>query len=166
MKTKWITFLLLLILACSGLAACEGAALTSSDPNVSGVQAYATLEYVHAVQTSTAQAQYAAEWRATAQAGATQDVLKAAYVAARAVDCPDAVRIPESRPGLAYTDRWGLIQTYYLDKQLISQMGTQIISINGQELQLAKRAIHERKGKMSIPLLVTGGLQKDRPDRW
>ncbi len=83
MKTQWITFLLFLILACSGLAACAGESLGSSDPNVSGVQAYATLEYVHAVQTSTAQAQYAAEWRTTVQAASTQDALKAAYVAAQ-----------------------------------------------------------------------------------
>jgi hypothetical protein len=83
MKIQWITFLLLLILPCFGLAACEGASLSSSDPNVSGVQAYATLEFVHAVQTSTAQARYAIEWRTTVQAASTQDALKAAYVAAQ-----------------------------------------------------------------------------------
>ncbi len=77
--------------------------------------------------------------------------------AAQAVDCPDAVRIPESRPGLAYTDRWGLIQTYYLDKQLMTQKRIQTI-LNGQEYQLADRAMHETEGKMSIPLLVSWGI--------
>ena len=38
--------------------------------------------------------------------------------AARAMGCPEAVRIPESRPGLACTDRWGLVQTFYLDKRM------------------------------------------------
>ena len=84
MKIKWFTISLLLILAGFSLTACEDASAINSDPNVSGVQAHATLEYVQAVQTSTAQAQYAAEWRATLQAAATQDTLKAAYVAAQA----------------------------------------------------------------------------------
>ena len=77
--------------------------------------------------------------------------------AARAVGCPDAVRIPESRPGLAYTDRWGLVQTFYLDKRLFAQIGPQT-GLNEQEVQLAQRAIHEAGGKMSIPLLVSWGI--------
>ena len=79
------------------------------------------------------------------------------YEAARAVGCPEAVRIPESRPGLACTDRWGLVQTFYLDKRLFSQAGPQI-GLNQQEVQLAQRAMHEAGGKMSIPLLVSWGL--------
>jgi hypothetical protein len=50
------------------------------------VQARATLEFVQAVQTSTAQAQYAAEWQTTVQAAATQDALHAVYVAAQATN--------------------------------------------------------------------------------
>ncbi len=83
MKNQKICFLAFIFLIGLGLASCEDTALTSSDPNVSGVQAHATLEYVNAVQTSTAQAQYAAQWRATVQAASTQDSLKAAYVAAQ-----------------------------------------------------------------------------------
>jgi hypothetical protein len=79
------------------------------------------------------------------------------FEAARAVSCPDAVRIPESRPGLAYTDRWGLVQTFYLDKRLFAQVGPQT-GLNEQEVQLAQRAIHEADGKMSIPLLVSWGI--------
>jgi hypothetical protein len=77
--------------------------------------------------------------------------------AARAVGCPDAVHIPENRPGLAYTDRWGLVQTFYLDKSLFTLMNLQT-GINPQAIRLAERAIHEAGGKMSIPLLVSWGL--------
>jgi hypothetical protein len=83
MKNKRILLLVFIVLVGLTLAACEDVSLSSSDPNVSSVQAYATLEYVHAVQTSTAQAQYAAQWQATLRAAATQDTLKAAYVAAQ-----------------------------------------------------------------------------------
>lgn len=86
MKTHKLLFPFLLLLAGWVLTACDDAALSGADPNVSGVQARATLEFVQAVQTSTAQAQYAAEWQATAQAAATQDALQAAYVAAQATD--------------------------------------------------------------------------------
>lgn len=84
MKNQWFILLFFLVLAGLALSACEDASASSSDPNVSGVQAHATLEFVQAVQTSTAQAQYAAEWQVTVQAAATQDTLKAAYVAAQA----------------------------------------------------------------------------------
>jgi hypothetical protein len=77
--------------------------------------------------------------------------------AARAVGCPDAVHIPENRPGLAYTDRWGLVQTFYLEKSLFAQEGPHA-GITPQAVLLAQRAIHEAGGKMSIPLLVSWGL--------
>jgi hypothetical protein len=84
MKPQRLPLLVLLFLTGSVLAACEDAAPSSSDPNVSSVQAHATLEFVHAVQTSTAQVQFASQWRITVQAAATQDALKSAYVAAQA----------------------------------------------------------------------------------
>lgn len=77
--------------------------------------------------------------------------------AARAMGCPEAVRIPESRPGLACTDRWGLVQTFYLDKCMFTQSDTKTV-LNHQELQLTQRALNEANGKMSIPLLVSWGL--------
>ncbi len=79
--------------------------------------------------------------------------------AARALDCSDAVRIPESRPGLAYTDRWGLIQTFYLDKRLLTQVGPGSI-LNDFELNLAQRAMIETEGKMSIPLLISWNISE------
>src|SRR5690606_4701204 len=78
--------LLILMIAGGILSACADAAYISADPNISGVQARATLEFVQALQTSTAQALYAAEWQATAQAAPTQDALHADYVAAQATD--------------------------------------------------------------------------------
>ena len=77
--------------------------------------------------------------------------------AARAVGCLDAVHISENRPGLACTDRWGLVQTFYLDKRMFTQSGPKA-AFNHQELQLAQRALNEADGKMSIPLLVSWGL--------
>lgn len=61
MKIHKLFFLFLLLLAGLILTACDEAAYNSADPNVSGAQARATLEFVQAVQTSTAQALYAAE---------------------------------------------------------------------------------------------------------
>jgi len=86
MKTDTVNILLILMIAGGILSACADAAYISADPNISGVQARATLEFVQALQTSTAQALYAAEWQATAQAAATQDALQADYVAAQATD--------------------------------------------------------------------------------
>lgn len=77
--------------------------------------------------------------------------------AARAMGCPEAVRIPESRPGLAYTDRWGLVQTFYLDKRLFAPSSLKA-AFSIQEMKLAQRALNEADGKMSIPLLVSWGL--------
>jgi len=77
--------------------------------------------------------------------------------AARAMGCPEAVRIPESRPGLACTDRWGLVQTFYLDKRMFGQIGPRA-SLSRQEQELVERALNEAEGKMSIPLLVSWGM--------
>jgi len=77
--------------------------------------------------------------------------------AARAVGCPEAVRIPESRPGLACTDRWGLVQTFYLDKRSIASSSPKA-ALSQQELLLAYRSLEEAGGRMSIPLLVSWGM--------
>lgn len=77
--------------------------------------------------------------------------------AARAVGCPEAARIPENRPGLACTDRWGLVQTFYLDKTLFNQIGA-TNPLSESETRLAARALRQFGGKMSIPLLTSWGL--------
>jgi hypothetical protein len=86
MNKRAFSFSLLVLLTVLMVSACDEAAYSGAAPNVSGVQARATLEYVHALQTSTAQAHNAAEWQATVQAAATQDAQQAAYVAAQATD--------------------------------------------------------------------------------
>ncbi len=85
---------------------------------------------------------------------------------ARNVGCPDAVRIPESRPGLAATDRWGPMQTYYLEKRLLIKQGRQRAGarFSAEERRLIQRALTESEGRMSIPLLVKWGMT-EKPAR-
>ena len=83
MKYPSFFLLFLVVILALLLVSCGEAYLNNIDPNVSSVQARATLEYVHAVQTSTAQAQYAEQWRVTVQAASTQDALNTAYLAAQ-----------------------------------------------------------------------------------
>jgi hypothetical protein len=81
--------------------------------------------------------------------------------AARAVGCPDAVQISENRPGLACTDRWGPVQTFFLDKTVLSGFGSQSM-LGDFDIHLARRAAAEAEGKMSIPLLVSWGMSERR----
>ncbi|MCL4562950.1 MAG: FtsK/SpoIIIE domain-containing protein [Chloroflexi bacterium] len=81
--------------------------------------------------------------------------------AARAVGCPDAVHISESRPGLACTDRWGPVQTFYLEKHFLSKINSQSL-LSDYDVRLAQRALTEAEGKMSIPLLVSWGISERR----
>jgi DNA segregation ATPase FtsK/SpoIIIE-like protein len=85
---------------------------------------------------------------------------------ARHVGCPDATRIPESRPGLAVTDRWGPVQTFLLDKQHLIAQGQRKSGIvfDGEERELIRRALTESEGRMSIPLLVDWGMT-EKPAR-
>jgi hypothetical protein len=71
---------------------------------------------------------------------------------ARHVGCPDAVRIPESRPGLAVTDRWGPVQMYYLEKKLLIQQGQQPQgpTLTSAEQQLVAWARRENDGYLSL----------------
>ena len=77
---------------------------------------------------------------------------------ARRVNCAGAEHIPSSRPGLAYVDRWGPVQTYFVDKGLL--MGPSCVAIPEPELQWALRAQRETAGRMSIPLLITWGCRE------
>jgi hypothetical protein len=65
--------------------------------------------------------------------------------------------LPARHPGLAFTNRWGLVQTYFLPKQiLIDQSPAPVLS--QKELALVLRAMEETDGKMSIPQLDGWGL--------
>ena len=80
---------------------------------------------------------------------------------ARAVGCPEAVRIPESRPGLAVTDRWGPMQACYLDKALLVQAGQPggTDALTAEERELVGAAL-ENAGRLSIPMLQASGLSE------
>jgi hypothetical protein len=76
---------------------------------------------------------------------------------ARLMGCAEAARIPENRPGLAYTDRWGLVQTFYLDKAQIAQFGNKPV-LDGSSCSWPIGRWPRRDGKMSIPLLTSWGI--------
>jgi len=82
---------------------------------------------------------------------------------ARAVGCPSAVRISESRPGMAVTDRWGPVQTCYLDKTLLVQAGRSGVkpALTVEERELAEAALGNG-GRLSIPYLCERGLTERR----
>ncbi len=86
MKNQKMLFLLVLFLSGWILVACVAESPTGIDPNISGVKARSTLEFVQALQTSTAQAQNSARWQATVQAARTQDAFQATQLAAHATD--------------------------------------------------------------------------------
>ena len=68
-----------------------------------------------------------------------------------------AKHLSAAHPGLAFSNRWGLVQTYFLDKQvLIDQAPAPVL--NEQEQRLVQQALAETKGQMSIPTLVGWGL--------
>ena len=78
---------------------------------------------------------------------------------ARAVGCPAAVRLPELRPGLAVTDRWGLLQAYYLDKSLLlPESQTLACPLTADEQALVNRALEETEGRLSISFLLQWGM--------
>ena len=58
-----------------------------------------------------------------------------------------------TRPGLALTNRYGPLQTYYMNKQKLIEIGRQgtatPMPINKQEQQLFERALREEDGKMA-----------------
>ncbi len=116
---------------------------------------------------------FAAQDFSKAVVGRVRDQISAAIcfrvrsqAVARHVGCPDAVRIPESRPGLAVTDRWGPVQTFYLEKELLIQQGQSRgpAPFSAAEQQLIHRALTENKGRLSIPLLVQWGMT-EKPAR-
>lgn len=78
---------------------------------------------------------------------------------ARNVGCPAAYRIPAQRPGLAISDRWGLLQGFYFPKaQLITLgQGLGIDPLTDGERALALRALAETGGRLSLPLLRAWG---------
>lgn len=60
---------------------------------------------------------------------------------ARRVNCAGAEQIPSNRPGLAYADRWGPVQTYFVDRSLlVSETATLLPGLTDVEKALFARA--------------------------
>ncbi len=77
---------------------------------------------------------------------------------ARAVGCTEAVRIPAERPGLALTDRWGLLQAYYLDKSVLITAGAQPgIVLSERETSIVSKAL-AAGGRVTVNFLEACGL--------
>ncbi len=79
---------------------------------------------------------------------------------ARNVGVAGAERIPADRPGLAMSDRWGLVQTCYLPKQRLIDLGggERINLLTDEQRAWVQRALKETDGRMSIPILKSWGL--------
>ncbi len=84
---------------------------------------------------------------------------------ARAVSCPDAARIAAGRPGLALTDRWGPVQTYYLDKRVLIDVGQgRTVALPEDELRIAQHA-NAQGGKVTLGDSRAWGLGKNEAAR-
>ena len=103
MENRKVLFLLVLLWVSWILAACVAESPTGIDPNISGVKARATLEFVQALQTSTAQAQNSARWQATVQAARTQDAFQATSLAAQATDASSRVAVSVAQTQQAWS---------------------------------------------------------------
>lgn len=76
------------------------------------------------------------------------------YQVARALGCQAAVRIPANRPGLAVTP-WGLVQTYYLERDAFAMIPS--AGLDDKSRELAKRLL-EQGGKATLDQLEAAGL--------
>ena len=74
--------------------------------------------------------------------------------------CAGAERIPQSHQGMVITNKWGRLQTYFLDKSKLGNGQAQSQSLPENETMLVKRSIAEADGKMTIPLLVQWGMRE------
>lgn len=78
--------------------------------------------------------------------------------------CSGASRIPETRPGLAISDRHGPIQAYFVEQSVLGQRQNLLPTLSDLERSLFARATQETSGRLSIPILVGWG-QRERAAR-
>ena len=76
---------------------------------------------------------------------------------AKRMGCQGAERIPDSRPGLAITDRLGPMQAYFLDKSLLMQSNGIPSTLTEKERVLFNRALSETGGKVTLGTLISWG---------
>jgi hypothetical protein len=83
--------------------------------------------------------------------------VKSAEVA-RNIGLGAAAQISANRPGRAVTDRWGLIQAYFMAKDKLLPVGQIVELLTADERQIAERALLETDGKISREILTGWGM--------
>lgn len=84
---------------------------------------------------------------------------------ARNLGLAAAVRISENRPGRALTDRWGLVQAYFVRKSMLLAGEGSMDGLTADERVLAERAMRETDGKISRDVLVSWGMTQGQASR-
>ncbi len=84
--------------------------------------------------------------------------VRSAQMAER-MGCRGAERISEKRPGLAITDRFGPLQTYFMEPAAF-QPHILFPTVSHEETQWFSRAIEETNGRLSIPILTSWGVRE------
>ena len=77
---------------------------------------------------------------------------------ARNMGLAAAAQISAERPGRALTDRWGLIQSFFVDKAQLIVDGQAEDMLTEDERRIAERAQAESDGKISREVLSTFGM--------
>lgn len=73
---------------------------------------------------------------------------------AQNVGMASAAKISPNRPGRAITDRWGMLQMYFLDKSRLIQDATVTELMSDAERTIAERAMAETEGIISREILT------------
>jgi hypothetical protein len=75
------------------------------------------------------------------------------------IGCAGAERIAQSAQGRVVTNKWGRLQTYYLDK---ARLGGALVEpaspLSEEEALLVKRSLAEAGGKMTVGMLTLWGM--------
>ncbi len=79
---------------------------------------------------------------------------------AERMGCKGAERIPESRPGLAISDRHGPIQTYFVEQSALAQGQNLLPAISEKELHLFTRALAEGGKLPAARVQEWGGISE------
>lgn len=76
----------------------------------------------------------------------------------RLLGCAGAERIPQNHKGMMVTNKWGRLQTFYLDKSRLGDGQAQGQPIPEEEAALVRRSFEQAGGKFSFELLMSWGL--------
>lgn len=76
----------------------------------------------------------------------------------RLMGCEGAERIPQGAVGRMVTNKWGMLQTYFVDKARLGGNDAPACPIPEAQAELVHRSLAEAGGRMSIPLLKSWGL--------